>query len=156
MTEPAKNLPEGMQPLAPHLVVAGAAKAIEFYKKAFDAVEMMRLPMPDGKIIHAALRINGGVVMLVDEIPPMGNKSPTTLNGTPVTLHLMVANVDKAFDQAIGAGAKAIMPVADQFWGDRYGIVEDPFGHRWSIATPGKPMSQDEIMAAALRGMQQR
>jgi uncharacterized glyoxalase superfamily protein PhnB len=149
MTEPAKNAPPGMNSLTPHLVCNGAAKAINFYKEAFGAVEMMRLPGPDGKIMHAALSINGGSVMLNDEYADMGNKSPTTLKGTPVTLHLTVADVDKAFAQAVSAGAKIVMPVADMFWGDRYGMVEDPFGHRWSIATPGRQMTPAEIMEAA-------
>jgi uncharacterized glyoxalase superfamily protein PhnB len=154
MTEPAKGIaPQGMHSLSPHLVCAGAAKAIEFYKQAFDATELMRLPMPDGKLMHAAIRINESSVMLVDENPQMGNKAPTTLNGTPVTLHLMVADVDKVFAKAVKAGAKVVLPVADQFWGDRYGVLEDPFGHRWSIATPGKPKTPEEILAAARAAM---
>ena len=153
MTEPAKNLPQGMHGLSPHLVCAGASAAIEFYKKAFGATEMMRLPGADGKLMHAAVSINGASVMLVDEHPQMGNKAPTTLKGTPVTLHLMVADVDKVFAQAVQAGAKVVMPVADMFWGDRYGIVEDPFGHRWSIATPKRQMTQAEIMEAARKAM---
>ena len=149
MTEPAKNVPQGMTALSPHLVCAGAASAIAFYKEAFDATEMMRLPGQDGKIMHAAISINGAPVMLTDENIQYGNKSPTTLRGTPVTLHLLVTDVDKVFAQAVQAGAKPVMPVADMFWGDRYGIVEDPFGHRWSIATPKKNLSQAELMEAA-------
>lgn len=149
MTEPAKNLPLGMHGLSPHLVCAGAASAIAFYKEAFDATEMMRLPGQDGKIMHAALSINGASVMLTDENLQYGNKSPATLKGTPVTLHLMVTDVDKVFAQAVHAGAKPVMPVADMFWGDRYGIVEDPFGHRWSIATPKQNLTQAQIMDAA-------
>ena len=99
--------------------------------------------------MHAALSINGASVMLTDENLQYGNKSPSTLKGTPVTLHLLVADVDKAFAQAVDAGAKVIMPVADMFWGDRYGIVEDPFGHRWSIATPKQNLTQAQIMEAA-------
>ena len=149
MTEPAKNAQQGMHALSPHLVCAGAASAFAFYKEAFHATEMMRLPGQDGKIMHAAITINGASVMLTDENLQYGNKSPTTLKGTPVTLHLLVADVDKVFAQAVDAGAKVVMPVADMFWGDRYGIVEDPFGHRWSIATPKQNLTQAQIMEAA-------
>lgn len=134
--------------LSPHLVCKGAADAIAFYKKAFDATELVRLPSPDGRLMHACVAINGGTVMLVDEFPEMGNASPQSLKGTPVTIHLMVKNVDAVTAQAVTTGAKVIMPVADMFWGDRYGVIEDPFGHRWSIATPQKAMTTDEIQAA--------
>lgn len=143
----------GTQSLTPHLVCAGAAKAIDFYKKAFGALEMMRLPAgKDGRLAHASIEINGVCVMLVDEFPEMGNKAPTTLKGTPVTIHLMVDDVDAFTRRAVKAGAKVIMPVADMFWGDRYGVVEDPFGHRWSIATHVRDMTPKEI-AAAMKGM---
>lgn len=140
-------------PIMPHLVCKGAAEAIAFYAEAFGATELMRLPGPDGRLVHAALSLNGGIVMLVDEFPEMCNVSPLTLKGTAVTLHLVVPNVDAFTARAVSAGAKVIMPVADQFWGDRYGLVEDPFGHRWSIATPGKPMTPDEIQAAMQAAM---
>ncbi len=116
--------------VSPHLVCRGAAAAIDFYRQAFGATEMIRLPAPDGTLIHACVQINGSPVMLVDENLEMGNASPTSLGGTPVTIHLMVDDVDKVADHAIAAGAKVIMPVDDMFWGDRYGVVEDPFGHR--------------------------
>lgn len=137
--------------LAPHIVCAGAADAIEFYKKAFGAQEMMRMPGPDGKLMHAAVIINGAVVMMVDENPQWGIVGPKTLGGTPVTLHLNVANADEAIARAAAAGATVKMPAADQFWGDRYGIVEDPWGHNWSIAHPLRdtPMSLDELREAA-------
>lgn len=122
--------------VTPHLVCAGAAAAIDFYKQAFGAEELLRMPTPDGKLMHACLAINGSTVMLCDEFPGMGNTAPTTLHGTPVTIHLPVPDVDAAAAKAVAAGAKLVMPVADMFWGDRYGIVEDPFGHRWSVATP--------------------
>ena len=138
------NLPS----VSPHLVCAGAAKAIDFYKKAFGAVEKMRLPGSDGRLMHGAMTINGANVMLVDEFPEMSSKSPTTLKGTPVTLHLYVDNVDRFTARAVKAGAKVVMPVADMFWGDRYGIIEDPFGHRWSIATHLRDMSAKEIQDA--------
>ena len=133
---PAPAAAGAVHSVTPHLVCAGASAAIDFYKQAFDAAEIMRLPGPDGRLMHACLVINGSTVMLCDEYPEMGNTAPTTLHGTPVTIHLSVADVDAAADQAVAAGAKLIMPVADMFWGDRYGIVEDPFGHRWSLATP--------------------
>lgn len=137
--------------LAPHIVCAGAADAIEFYKKAFGAQEMMRMPGPDGKLMHAAVIINGAVVMMVDENPQWGIVGPKTLGGTPVTLHLNVANADETIARAAAAGAMVKMPAADQFWGDRYGIVEDPWGHNWSVAHPLRdtPMSFDELREAA-------
>lgn len=133
----------------PHLVCRGAAEAIEFYKKAFGASEELRLPGPDGRLLHACLNINGSPVMLADEFKEMYNASPATLGGTPVTIHLVVEDVDAVVRQAISAGAKAIMPVADMFWGDRYGVIEDPFGHRWSIATPKRTLSEAELRQAA-------
>ncbi len=149
----AKALPAGMQVLSPHLVCAGAAKAIDFYKKAFGAVEMMRLPGKDGKLIHGAVKICGASVMLVDEMPEWGALSPKALKGTPVTIHLMVDDVDAFVKRAEKAGAKVVMPVADMFWGDRYGIVEDPFGHKWSIATHLRDMTPKEIQAAMKSAM---
>lgn len=134
--------------LAPHLTCRDAAKAIDFYKKAFGAVELMRLPGPDGKLMHAAVQINGAMVMLNDEMPDYGALSPLSLKGTAVTLHLNVPDVDAWFARAVKAGATATMPVADMFWGDRYGIVTDPFGHAWSIATHQKDMSVGEIQKA--------
>jgi uncharacterized glyoxalase superfamily protein PhnB len=135
-------------PLIPHITCRDAAKAIEFYKKAFDAKEMMRLAGPDGKLMHASVEINGAMVMLNDEMPEHGALSPLALKGTPVTMHLNVPDVDKWFDRAVKAGATPRMPVADMFWGDRYGIVTDPFGHSWSIATHKKDMTVGEIQEA--------
>lgn len=139
--------------LTPHLVVSGAAEAIEFYKKAFGAVETIRLPSPDGRLMHAAVEISGSAVMLVDEFPEMGGKSPKTLQGTPVTLHLTVPDADATVDQAVAAGAKVIVAVADAFWGDRYGQIEDPFGHRWSVATPIRTMTPAEIQESMRKAM---
>jgi PhnB protein len=136
--------------LSPHLVVDDAAAAIDFYVKAFDAVEVGRVPRPDGKLIHAALRINGFLVMLADDFPEMsGGKSttPTALGGTPVTLHLTVDDIDAKFQRAVDAGAAVVMPLGEQFWGDRYGIVADPFGHHWSLGQPVREVSSDEIAA---------
>ena len=148
-----KQTSRGVSKLSPHLVVAGAADAITFYKKAFGATELMRLEGQEGKLMHACILINGSSVMLVDENREWKALSPKTLGGTPVTIHLMVDDVDKTTDQAVAAGAKVIMPVADMFWGDRYGIVEDPFGHHWSIATTKKFMSEAEIKEAARAAM---
>ena len=131
--------------LTPHLVCRDAAAAIDFYKTAFGAEEMKRLPDKQGKLMHAAITLNGATVMLMDEYLDYGGTSPKQLGGTAVVLHLIVPDADAAFARAVAAGATVIMPVDDMFWGDRYGQVEDPFGHRWSIATPGKPLSLDEI-----------
>jgi uncharacterized protein (TIGR02246 family) len=139
----------GVHRLSPHLVCANAAQAIDFYQKAFGATELMRLPGPDGRLMHACVSINGSSVMLADEHPGMGNSAPTTLKGTPVTMHLIVDDADAFAARAIAAGAKVVMPVSDMFWGDRYGVIEDPFGHRWSIATPKRPVFGKELEDAA-------
>ena len=146
-----KPIPEGMHTVTPHLVCAGAADAIEFYKKAFNAVEMARIPQPDGKIMHASIRIGDSVVMLVDEFPDWGVRGPKSLGGSPVTIHLYVEDVDAFTERAVGAGAKITMPIADMPWGDRYGQLEDPFGHRWSVATHVRDVSPDEIQQAMLK-----
>jgi PhnB protein len=145
-------MPIAVEPaVSPHLVVDDAAAAIDFYVKAFDAVELGRVPGPDGRLIHAALRINGFTVMLNDDFPETcGGKSmtPKSLGGTPVTVHLTVTDVDAKFQRALDAGATVVAPLEDQFWGDRYGAVEDPFGHRWSLGQPVREVSMDEIAAA--------
>ncbi|HEV7851492.1 MAG TPA: VOC family protein [Mycobacterium sp.] len=138
----------------PHLIVDDAAAAIDFYVKAFGAVEVGRVPGPDGKLVHAALAINGSTVMLNDDFPEMsGGKSmtPKALGGSPVTIHLVVTDVDAKFQQAIDAGASVVMPVDDQFWGDRYGVLRDPFGHQWSMGQPVREVSMDEIEEAMKR-----
>lgn len=145
----AESGDEARHGVIPHLVCAGAADAIEFYKKAFGATEAMRLPSPDGKIMHACVSINGSPVMLCDEFPEMCNVSPNALGGFAVTLHLTVDDVDAVVAQAADAGAEVVMPVQDMFWGDRYGVLRDPFGHRWSVATPQRQLSADEIQEAA-------
>jgi PhnB protein len=137
--------------LSPHLVVDDAAAAIDFYVKAFDAVEVMRLPRPDGKLVHASVRINGFLVMLNDDFPEMSDgksMTPTSLGGTPVTIHLTVPDVDTSFQRAVDAGATVVMPLDDQFWGDRYGMVRDPFGHQWSLGQPVREVSHEELAAA--------
>lgn len=144
----AKYLPEGMSSVTPHLVCAGTAEAIEFYKKAFGAVEEARLPGPDGKIMHAQVRIGGAAVMLVDEMPEWGVLSPKSLKGSPVTIHLYVEDADAFAARAEREGARITMPVAEQFWGDRYGKLEDPFGHQWSVATHVRDVTMEEAMEA--------
>jgi PhnB protein len=137
--------------LSPHLVVDDAAAAIDFYVKAFDAVELGRVPGPNGKLVHAAVRINGFTVLLNDDFPETcGGKSttPKALGGTPVTIHLTVSDVDAKFQRALDAGATVVAPLGDQFWGDRYGLVADPFGHHWSLGQPVREVSPEEIAAA--------
>ena len=140
-----KPIPEGMHSLTPHLVCAGAADAIDFYKRAFNAVEQARLPGPDGKLMHAAVKIGDSILMLVDENPQWGSLGPKALKGSPVTIHLYVPDVDATVAKAVAAGAKVTMPVADMFWGDRSGQLEDPFGHRWSVATHTRDLTSEEI-----------
>jgi PhnB protein len=152
MTMPkVRPIPDGMHTVTPHLICAGAADAIEFYKKAFNAVEEARLPGPKGRIMHAMIRIEGSAVMLVDEMPEWGALSPRSLKGSPVTIHLYVKDTDAFVARAVAAGAKVTMPVADMFWGDRYGKLEDPFGHHWSVGTHIRDVSMEE----AQRAMQQ-
>ncbi|KVD52239.1 VOC family protein [Burkholderia ubonensis] len=148
MSTSVKPIPEGMRTLTPHLICAGAADAIEFYRQAFNAVERVRLPAPNGKLMHACLTIGDSSLMLVDEMPEHGALGPKALKGTPVCLHLFVPNVDAAIAQAVAAGAKVTMPAADMFWGDRYGQVEDPFGHRWSLATHQRDLTPEQIRDA--------
>jgi PhnB protein len=150
-----KYLPDGMHTVTPHLVCAGAARAIEFYKKAFGAEEEIRIAAPDGKLIHACVRIAGSPVMLVDEFPEMGAMGPNTLKGTPVTIHLYVEDADAFVARATAAGAQVVMPLSDMFWGDRYGQIKDPFGHSWSVATHQRDMSVEELQAAARKMMSQ-
>jgi PhnB protein len=136
----------------PHLTVDDAAAAVDFYVKAFNGVELGRVPGPDGKkLIHAAVQINGSTVMLADDFPEMNDgksSTPTALGGTPVTIHLVVTDVDVKFQRAVDAGATVVMPVDDQFWGDRYGVLRDPFGHQWSLGQPVREVSPEEIEQA--------
>jgi len=141
-----------MHTVTPHLVCAGAADAIAFYKKAFNAEEVGRLAGPQGKLMHAQIRIGDSAVMLVDEFPDWGSFGPKSLKGSPVTIHLYVEDVDAAFKRAVDAGATVKMALADMFWGDRYGVLEDPFGHHWSIATHVRDVSPDEMQQAMQKG----
>ena len=153
MPEPVKAVPDGFHTLTPHITVRDADKALEFYKNALGGEVLNVARMPDGKVIHAALRIGDSMLMLNDEFPEMGGLSPLSTGGAGVTIHIYTENVDEAFNRAVAAGAKVAMPLMDQFWGDRYGIVSDPFGHKWSIATHIKDMSFEEMQRAGDEAM---
>ena len=141
---PVKPIPEGYHAVTPYLIVNGGARAIEFYRTVFGATEVMRMAGPNG-VAHAEIRIGDAVVMLADESPDMGYKSPRALGGTPVSLMLYCADVDATFARAIDAGALAQRPVQDQFYGDRSGTLEDPFGHVWTIATHVEDVAPEEM-----------
>jgi PhnB protein len=154
MSKP-KPIPEGYHTATPYLIIKDAAKAIEFYKKAFGAKEMMRMSQPDGRIGHAEIKIGNSPIMLADEFPEMGARSPQSLGGSPVSILLYVEDVDAFAEQAVAAGTKVVRPVKDQFYGDRSGSFEDPFGHQWHIATHVEDVAPDELRkraAAAGRG----
>lgn len=152
MSAAVSPIPEGMHSLTPHLVCRDANAAMDFYVRAFGAVDCARLPGPDGSLMHGMMKIGDSALMLVDENPQWGTKSPLALDGTPVTLHLYVTDVDAAITRAVDAGAALVMPATDMFWGDRYGQVRDPFGHSWSIATHIRDLGDEEIRAAAQQG----
>jgi PhnB protein len=143
-----RPIPEGMRTVTPHLICAEAGDAIEFYRKAFGAVELSRMPGSDGKVMHASIRIGDSTIMLNDENPTWGSFGPKSLKGSPVTIHLYVNDADAVFEQAVRAGAKVTMPLDDMFWGDRYGKLEDPFGHQWSIGTHVRDVSPEEMQKA--------
>jgi len=142
---PVRPIPEGYHSISPSLTIDGAADAIEFYKRAFGATERMRMSMPDGKIAHAELDIGDSVLMLNDALPQTSLKSPKQLGGSTVSVFLYVDDVDSVVQDAIDAGATVTMPVEDQFWGDRFGSVSDPFGHHWAIATHKEDLTPEEI-----------
>ena len=154
MAGAARPIPEGYGAATPYICVKGAAAAIEFYARALGAKERMRLEAPDGTIGHAEITIGGAHIMLADEFVGMGVLSPKTLGGSPVTIHLYVEDVDAAAESFVAAGGKVIRPVEDQFYGDRGGKLEDPFGHQWWLATHKEDVSPDEVRrrAAALFG----
>src|SRR5436190_1859723 len=146
----AKAVPEGHHTVTPHLTVRGAARAIDFYRRAFGAEEVMRMPSRDGtKLMHAHLRIGDSAILLNDEFPEMGGRSPEALGGTPTTIHLYVSDADQVFARAVAAGAQVRMPLQDMFWGDRYGQIVDPFGHVWAIATHKEDLTPEEIARRA-------
>ena len=144
-----KPIPEGYQSVSPALAVDGAAEAIEFYRRAFGAEELSRLVGPDGKVVHAEIRIGDSVVMLGEENPQWGALSPLSTSGVPSSLHLYVEDADAASERALRAGAQVRSPLEDAFWGDRYGKVADPFGHEWGIATRVRELTPEEIRRAA-------
>ncbi|MBI5155265.1 VOC family protein [Candidatus Poribacteria bacterium] len=146
MASKGKPIPDGFNTVSAYLVVNDGAAAMDFYKKALGAEEIMRMPCADtGKIMHGELKLGDSIIMLCDEFPEMGGKSPKTLQGTPVTMHVYCEDCDKAFNQAVAAGATVKMPPADMFWGDRWSVVEDPFGHSWSFATHLEDLTPEEI-----------
>jgi PhnB protein len=140
-----KPIPDGYHTATPYLIVRDAARAIAFYTQAFGATELMRLPAPNGKLGHAEIKIGNSPIMLADEFPEMGHRGPQSLGGAAVSILLYVEDVDEGFSQAIAAGAKALKPVADQFYGDRSGTLEDPFGHVWTLATHKEDVAPEEI-----------
>ncbi len=140
-----KTIPEGYHSVTPYLCIDGAAEAIEFYKKAFGAKELSRMPAPGGKVGHAEVQIGDSHVMLADEFPEMGFRSPKSIGGTPVMMHLYVEDVDAAVTRAASAGAKVVRAVEDQFYGDRGGKIEDPFGHSWYVSTHVEDVSPEEL-----------
>jgi PhnB protein len=145
MADKVKAVPEGTHTITPHLSVREAAKAIEFYQKAFGAQVLFVHKMPDGKVMHATLLIGDSRLMLADEFPGMGTPAPQTLGGSPVLLNLYVEDVDALFNQAVAAGAKVTMPLANQFWGDRYGQIVDPFGHSWALGSHVEDVAPEEM-----------
>jgi PhnB protein len=148
-----KPIPDGYPQLSPYLVVSGARQAIEFYTKVFGATERMRMPGPDDTVGHAELELGDSLILLADEYPDMGVLSPTSIGGTPVSMSVYVDDVDAVFDRAVQSGATALRPVQDQFYGDRVGQFEDPFGHRWSVATHVEDVSPEEMAKRAAEAM---
>lgn len=146
-------IPKGYHIITPSIVVRGATEAIEFYKKAFGAKELSRMPGPDGKLLHVEIRIGDSIVMLSDEFPGMGSSAPQGAGGTSTSLLIYTRDVDGLFNQAVSSGAKVAMPIADMFWGDRYGVVTDPFGHRWQVATRKENVRPKEMARRAAAAM---
>ena len=149
MAAAAKPIPQGYHSVTPYLILNSASDAIAFYKKALGADEVMRIEDPGGKVHHAEIKIGDSRIMLADEHPEIQALSPKTVGGSPVSIHLYVADVDGAVERAVAAGAKLVRPVADQFYGDRVGGIEDPFGYRWFIATHKEDLTMDEIRRRA-------
>ena len=149
----AKPIPDGYPRVTPYLIIDGASAAIDFYRSVLGATERMRMPAPDGRVGHAELDIGDSLIMLADEFPEMSARSPKTVGGTPMSLHVYVEDADSVFDRAIKAGATALQPVEDKFYGDRSGQFEDPFGHHWSVATHVEDVPPDEMAARAAAAM---
>jgi PhnB protein len=144
-----RPIPEGYHTATPYLIIQGAANAIDFYKKVFGATELMRMSGPGGKVMHAEIKIGDSPIMVADEFPEMGVRGPQALGGSPVSIFLYVEDVDALAKRALAAGAKELMPVQDQFWGDRHGKLQDPFGHLWDIATHKEDVAPEEIRKRA-------
>jgi PhnB protein len=142
---PATPIPDGYHTATPYLIAKGAARAIDFYKRVFGAEELLRLAAPDGKVCHAEIKIGDSVIMLADEYPEMRYLSPQSLGGTPVSILLYFKDADARFNAAVGAGAKVLKPLQDQFYGDRSGTVTDPFGHVWTVATHKEDLAPEEV-----------
>ena len=154
-TSAVQPIPQDMHTVTPHLVCAGAADAIDWYVRALGAQELSRLPGPNGKLMHGSIRIGNSTVMLTDEEPSWRSFGPLALGGSPVTLHMYVTDTDAAFQRAVDAGAAVIMAPADMFWGDRYGQISDPWGHKWSIATHIHDYTPEEMQANMAKMMSQ-
>jgi PhnB protein len=153
---PVKPIPDGYHTVTPYLIINGAAKAIEFYKQAFGAVELFRMPMPEGRVGHAEIRIGDSPIMLADEFPQMGIRGPDALGGTPVSIMLYVEDVDAMVPRAEAAGARITRPLQDQFYGDRSCTMIDPFGHQWTIATHKEDVPPEELNRRAAEAMKQK
>jgi PhnB protein len=149
-----KSIPAGYHSVTPYLIIKGAAAAIDFYKRAFGATELMRMESPDGRIGHAEIKIGDSAIMLADEYPEMGFRSPQSLGGAGVSLMVYLDDVDAVFDRAIDAGARELQPVKDQFYGDRSGTLQDPFGHLWTLATHMEDIPADEMERRSREYMQ--
>jgi PhnB protein len=149
-----KSIPDGYHSVTPYLIVKGGADAINFYKRAFGAVELMRMASPDGRIGHAEIKIGDSIIMLADEHPDMGHRSPQSLGGAGVSLMIYVDKVDEVFKQAVASGAKELQPLKNQFYGDRSGTLQDPFGHQWTVATHIEDVAPDEMRRRAEKFMQ--
>ena len=145
MATMVKPIPDGFHSVTPYLCIHGAAAAIDFYKRAFGAKEIMRMPQPDGRVGHAEIQIGDSRVMMADEFPEMDFRAPQSYGGSPVHLHVYVEDVDTVFKQALAAGGKEVRPVQDQFYGDRLGTVADPFGHVWHLSTHKEDLTPEEI-----------
>jgi PhnB protein len=149
MSGKVKAIPEGYEGATPYLIMKGAASALEFYKKAFGATEIMRIPAPGGTVGHAEIKIGKAIIMLADEFPEMNHRSPQSFGGTPVSIMVYVQDVDAFVKRAVAAGAKALTPVENKFYGDRSGSLEDPFGHQWHFSTHVEDVPPDEMAKRA-------
>jgi len=151
-----KHIPEGYHSVTPYLIIKDAAAALDFYKRAFGATELIRMPAPDGRVAHAEIKIGDSVIMLADEYPEMGHRSAQTLGGSCVSLMIYVEHVDEVFKQAIASGAKETQPIKSQFYGDRSGSLQDPYGHQWTIATHVEDVTPEEMDRRAKEFMEKQ